>query len=206
MNTVLDRYPALSSEHFICREPRWVGVARRAAFLLSGCGLALFLTRAPSIPFVATVLLWIVSGLAAFVAMRPLLGSIRYISDRQGVYFPAQKKLGTVGSTKHQTWLFVPWPNISSISVQLMLDESGSKKGVTFRLCANEEERRRYFSGAAMLNFEAGASSGDGRSILVGYPSGFKSPYKVAAMLSRFQRRHTKLEPRKHRISSESSG
>lgn len=205
LNTVLDGYPALSSDHFICREPRWVGIALRAALLLSGCGLALFLIQAPSIPFVATVLLWIGSGLAVLVATRPLPGSIRYISDPQGVYFPARKRLGSVGSAKDPTWLFVPWPNISSITVQLMLDESGSKKGVTFRLRANDEERRRYFSAAAMLNFGAGASSGDGGSILVGYPSAFKSPYKVAAMLSRFQRRQAKLEPMKHQVSSERS-
>lgn len=142
-------------------------------------------------PIIVTLLLWIVSGLTIVFAVRSSYASIDFASDEQGVYFPSWQKFRITGSVMSQKWLFVPWSNISSIGVQLLLDEWGNTKCVTFGLCANEEEQRVFFSGTARLDFDEGSPSGNRGSILVGYPSAFRSPYKAVAILRSLQRQQT---------------
>jgi len=191
LNTVLDGYPKLDSDHFVCGVPSWVLTALLGLFLLSGCGLAYFLTQTPNISFTRTLLLWAASGLAILLVVRPMSGSISFACDPKGAYFPSRKGLKNFASTEPQKWLLVPWSNISAINVQLVPDESGVKKLVTFRLRANDDERRVFFSGSSTLNFETGVSMGNRSSLVVGYPSVFKSPYRIVATLSRFLLRET---------------
>jgi len=189
VNTVLDRYPALGDAHFICSEPGWLRIVRRGLFLLSGFGLAYFAISPSTITFLAPLLLWLLSVLAIAVAVRPLSGHIRYVSDSQGVYFPSQQRLWRIGPARPKTWLFVPWSNISKVGVQSLLDEWGYTEGVTFCLRASEEERQVYFSETAVPDLDGISPSGHSHrgSILIGYPSPFISPYKIAAILLRFQ-------------------
>jgi hypothetical protein len=191
VNTVLDDYPALAAAQFISGRPRWLDAVSRAVLLLSGGGLAYLATSISTIPSLAALLLWIVSGLAILVAVRPWSASIDYAGDAHGVYFPSRQSFGIVGRTKPPTWLFVPWSNVSNIGVQPLLDESGNAKGVTFCLRASDDERRVYFSGTAMLDLDERSPIGQRGSILVGYRSAFKSPYKIAATLRSLQRRQT---------------
>jgi len=191
LNTVLDEYRVFETAHFIYGEPRWLRLGRRGLFLLSGCGLAYFMTSAATMPFVVTLLLWIVSGLAIVVAVRTPPASIHFASDAQGVYFPSEQKLRIAGPVMAQKWLFVPWSNISSIGVQLLLDEWGNTKCVTFGLRASEDEQRVFFSRTARPGFHEGLPIGNRGSILVGYPSVFRSPYKALAILRNLQRQQT---------------
>ena len=191
MNTVLDGYPSLDSEHFVCGLPRWVLTALLGLFLLSGCGLAYFVTRTPSISFAKTLLLWAASGLAILLVVRPMRGSISFACDLKGAYFPSRIGLKDLASSMPQKWLLVPWSNVFAINVQLVPDESGVKKLVMFRLRANDDERQVFFSGASTLNLETGVSIGKRSSFVVSYPSAFKSPYKIVAILSKFLRRET---------------
>ncbi len=191
VNTVLDGYPSLDSDHFVCGVPRWVLTALRGLLLLCGCGLAYFVTQTPSISFAKTLLLWAVSGLAIILVVWPMRGSISFACDPKGAYFPSRKGLKNFASTEPQKWLLVPWSNVFAINVQLVPDESGAKKLVTFRLRANEDERQMFFSGASTLNFETGAPNGRRSTFVVGYPSAFKSPYKIVAILSKLKRRES---------------
>jgi hypothetical protein len=102
---------------------------------------------------------------------------------------PECKNPGIVGPAGPQKWLLVPWSNISSICVQQLLVESENTKGVTFCLRASDEDRRVYFARTAMLKHEHLPPVGDHASILVGFPSAFKSPYDIAALLRSFQSR-----------------
>ncbi|MBL8415244.1 MAG: hypothetical protein JNM42_12475 [Propionivibrio sp.] len=189
MNIVLEKFPVLDAAHFICAEPRWMGTVLRGLYLLAGLGMAYLATFVPAIPIAASLLLWIVSGLAILAAMRPARATIYYASDALGIYFPERKWSGISGFAGPQTWLLVPWSNISSISVQVLLDESGNTKGVTFCLRASDEDQRLYFARTAMLKHEHLPPVGDRASILVGFPSAFKSPYDIAALLRSFQSR-----------------
>jgi hypothetical protein len=189
MNTVLEKFPVLDAAHFICAEPRWVGTVWRVLYLLAGLGMAYLATSVPAIAFATTVLLWIVSGLAILAAMRPSRARIYYASDALGVYFPERKSSGIVGPTEPQTWLLVPWSNISSICVQQLLVESENTRGVTFCLRASDEDQRVYFARTAMLKHEHLPPVRDHASILVGFPGAFKSPYDIAALLRSFQSR-----------------
>lgn len=191
LNTVLDEYPALKTVHLIYGEPRWLRLGWRGLLLLSGCGLAYFTTSAATMPIVATLLLWIVSGLAIVVAVRSSSASIHFASDAQGVYFPSWQKLRITGPAMSQKWLFVPWSNISSLGVQLSLDECGNTKCVTIGLRASEEEQRVFFKGMAKLDFDEASPIGDSGSILVGFPSAFRSPYKAVTILRDLQRQQT---------------
>lgn len=185
MNTVLNEFPALGAAHFICTEPRWMTVITPALCLLSGCALAYWSMSAGTIAAAAILAPGIACAVLA-AALWPAQGSIHYASDAHGVYFPSRQSAWVVGRAKARTWLFVPWSNISRISVQPLLDESG-KKGVTFCLRASDEERRLYFSRAATLDRGEESRIGTGCSILVGYPGAFKSPYKIATILCGFK-------------------
>ena len=189
VNTVLDGYPSLDSDHFVCGVPRWVLTALLGFFLLSGCGLAYFVPQMPSISFAKTLLLWVATGLASLLVVRPMSGSISFACDLKGAYFPSRKRLKYLTSSMPQKWLLVPWSNISAINVQLLPDESGIKKLVTFWLRANDDERRVFFSGSSTLNLETEVSNGNRNSFAVGYPSTFESPYKIVAILSKLKRR-----------------
>ena len=189
MNTVLEQFPVLDSAHFICAEPRWLGTVWRGLYLLAGLGMAYLATSVPDIAFATTLLLWFVSGLAILAAMRPARARIYYASDALGVYFPESKSSGIIGPTGPQTWLLVPWSNISSISVQQLLVESENTRGVSFCLRASDEHQRVYFAQTAMLKHEHLPPVGDHASILVGFPSAFKSPYDIVALLRSFQSR-----------------
>ncbi|MFZ4539128.1 hypothetical protein [Propionivibrio sp.] len=187
-NTVLDEFPVFSSAHFICAEPRWLGTALRGLLLLSGLGIAYIATTAPNLPSTINLLLWIASGLAILGAIMLSPDSIHYASDPQGVYFPSRERSGIFGPSRPQTWLFVPWSNITSLCASLLLNESGNTKGVIFSLRASEEERRVYFTGTTMPTHDKGLLIGDRSTILVGFPSAFKSPYKIAELLHSFRR------------------
>lgn len=189
MNTVLEQFPVLDSAHFICAEPRWLGTVWRGLYLLAGLGMAYLATSVPDIAFATTLLLWFVTGLAILAAMRPARARIYYASDALGVYFPEGKRSGLIGPSGPQTWLLVPWSNISSIGVQQLPVESENTRGVTFTLLASAEDRRVYFAQTAMLKHEHLPPVGDHASILVGFPSAFKSPYDIVALLRSFQSR-----------------
>lgn len=146
-------------------------------------------TSVPAILFATTLLLLIVTGLAIFAAMRPARATICYAGDALGVYFPERKRSGIFNPAGPQTWLLVPWSNISSICVQQLLVESGNTKGVTFCLRASDEDQRVYFARTAMLKHEHLPPVGDSAYILVGFPRAFKSPYDIAALLRSFQSR-----------------
>ena len=185
LNTILNEFPALRAANFICAEPRWLSAITLGLCLLSGCALAYLGASASTLPSAVILLLGIASALL-LVALRPTRGSIHYASNDHGVYFPSRRTSWIVGRAKDQTWLFVPWSNISRISVQPLLDESG-KKSVTFCLRASDEERRLYFPLAATLDLGEESRISTGCSILVGYPSAFKSPYRIASILCGFQ-------------------
>lgn len=189
MNTVLEKFPVLDSVHFICAEPRWLGKVWRGLYLLAGLGMACLVMSVPDIAFATTLLLWVVAGLAILAAMRPARARIYYASDALGVYFPERKWSGIFGRAGPRTWLLVPWSNISSISVQQLLVESENTRGVTFTLRASAEDQRVYFSQTAMLKHAHLPPVGDHDSILVGFPSAFKSPYEIVALLRSFQSR-----------------
>jgi len=182
-NKVLDQCPALSAMHFICREPRYVGALRRGFWGALGSGLACSALLAPTIPWPLAVLLWTASGLALLAAVRQASATIHFASDAQGLYFPSRQRFARCGQTMAQTWLLVPWANVSAISVQLLLDESGRRKGVTFKLRASEEERRVYFPRTVMLGPRASLPAGNHALISVGYPGASMSPEKIVARL-----------------------
>ena len=188
-NIVLDDDPALSAAHFICREPRYVGMAWRTFWVVLGCVLAYLALSAPMIAGPLRLVFWITSGLGLVAALRQASGTIHFASDSLGVYFPSRQRLVMVRPATPQRWLFVPWSNVSSIGVQLLLDESGSSKGVTFSLCASAEERRVYFPGAATRGVEARSPAGGLALIRVGYPGASGSPDKVVVLLRGLQGR-----------------
>ena len=183
MNKVVNEFPGLDMAHFICAEPRWLSAIMLGLCGLCGCAFVYLASSASPLPSAAIVLL----GIAAALLLLTLLsahGSIHYASDARGMYFPS--RLFWISSrAKVRTWLFVPWSNISRISVQ-PLGESGTK-GVAFCLRASDEERRLYFARAATLDLGDKSPDGTGCSILVGYPSAFKSPYRIASILCGFQ-------------------
>ena len=189
MNTLVDESSVLNAAHVIGCEPRWVGRFRRGLLLLCGFALAYAGNPGPHTALAITLLLWPLAGLAILFALRPTPAAIQYACDRQGVYFPS-RKMARSKAAQPSTWLLVRWPNISSISVQLLLEESGNAKGVTFRLRASEAEQREYFSGTAMLKYSKEAHGGGHGDILVGFPSLFQSPHEVAALLFSYQRQH----------------
>ncbi|MFZ4539839.1 hypothetical protein [Propionivibrio sp.] len=195
LNTVLDEFPVLSATHFICGEPRWVGTLRRGLLLVAGFGIGYFATSAPTISLPISLLLWAVAGVAILFAIRPSPASIYYASDPKGVYFPSRQRSGFFGPARPQTWLLVPWSNITRICVQLLLNETGNTKGVTFCLRVSEEDWRVYFSGTAMLKHGEKHSVGEHQSLLVGFPGEFKSPHEIASLLRSYQCQKTESRP-----------
>jgi hypothetical protein len=187
MNKVVNEFPGLNTAHFISTESRWPIAVMLGLWVLCGCAFVYLASSASTLPSAAIVFLGIASALL-LVALLSARGSIHYASDACGVYFPS-RFFWIGGRAKVRTWLFVPWPNISRISVQ-PLGESGTK-GVAFCLRASDEERRLYFARAATLDL--GDVSGTDSSILVVYPSAFRSPYKIAAILGAF-RQHSEQD------------
>ena len=189
MNTVLDGYPVLGPEHFVYGVPAWAEAALRGFFLLSGCALAFLVTQIPGTTPATTVFLLAVSGVPIFLALRPVRASVRFACDRHGAYFPSLKGLKKRAWATPRKWLLVPWANVQAIKVQLLPDESGVKKLVTFSLRASDDERQAFFAETSASDFETRAPAGKPVSFLVAFPSAFKSPYKTVAILSRFHRR-----------------
>jgi hypothetical protein len=189
INTVIDESSVLSAAHVIGSEPRWMGWLRRGLLLLGGFALATIGMPGPHLPGATTLLLWPLAGLAILFALRRTPAAVHYACDQQGVYFPS-RQVAKSRAAQPRRWLLVRWPNISSISVQLLLEESGNAKGVTFRLRASEAEQREYFSGTAMLKVGKENNAGGHADILVGFPSLFQSPHEVAALLFSYQRQH----------------
>lgn len=187
MNTVLDGYPVLDPEHFVCGVPAWVAAALRAFFLLSGCALPFLVTGIPGATPATTAFLLAVSGVSILLALRPARPSVRFACDRHGAYFPALKDLKKRAPATPRKWLLVPWANVQAIKVQLMPDESGVKKLVTLSLRASESERQDFFAEASTSTFPTKEPTGEPGSILMAYPSTFKSPYKTVAILSRLR-------------------
>lgn len=181
-NRVLTTPPELSTAPLICSEPRWVNRLRRSLLVLSGGALAYTTLSAPTLPLLLALPLWIASALAMLVALWLSPAAIHFVSDSQGIYFPSRPSAGLRGPARPQTWLFVPWSNIAAIRVQLLLDESGSTKGVAFRVRASEQQRL-YFAGAAIPGPDQRSPGGDAAVIDVCYPCAFRSPYKIAAAL-----------------------
>ena len=189
-NTVFNELPPLSAEHFICREPPYVGLFRRGGCFLVGSGLAYSALLAPAAPWQLAALLSIASGLAILAAIRLQAAQMLFAGDSPGVYFPSRPRFSLVGRATAQRWLFVPWSNISAIKVQRLLDESGSRQGVAFSLRASEEERRLYFPES--VRQRPGVSSAPGAAISIGvaYPGGEAgSPERLAERLRGMQRR-----------------
>lgn len=180
-----NRFPALRAARFICREPRYVGALRRGFWAVLACGLA-------GSALLAATTHWAVllaSGLTALVAIRQVPGQIHFACAATGIFFPARQRVAISGQALPHSWLFVPWSKISGISVQLLLDESGRRKGVVFCVCASDEERRLYFAGAAMPSLDVRRPAGDCALIRVGYPGVLRSLYRIAALLRRLQAR-----------------
>ena len=192
-NKVLNELPALGAAHFICREPRYLGSLRRGFWVLLGGGLACSALLAPAIPWPLAVLFWIASGLALLAAIRPAPCSIHFASDAQGLFFPSRQRFATLAQARSPSWLFVPWANVSAIGVQLLLDDSGSRQGVTFSLRACEKERRVYFPGTAIPAVDARLPADDRALIGVGYPGASVSLHKIVAQLRALQGQSTSL-------------
>jgi len=194
MNAVLEHFPDLAATHFICSESPFWRRLTRGFLLLSGGGIACLAWSAQELPWLVTMLLWLASILAIVSAIRMSKELIHYASDAHGVYFPARQKVVAIAAAKPQSWLLVPWPNISRVSVQLVANDSGNTRGVAFCLRASDAEQRVYFSGTAMPDFHEG-SGGDRGSVTVMYPVAFRSPHKIVAILLGFQRRQSKKLP-----------
>lgn len=183
-NEILAELPALSDARFVCREPRYVGLLRRGLLALGAAGLAAWALAAPAIAAPLAALLLLVAGLATVAAIRARSGAIHFVGDRSGIFFAAAPG---VRRATAQRWLFVPWSNISGIGVQLLLEESGSRKGLALSLCVSAHERRLFFARSVWRDADAGAADGD--SIRIAYPGVFNSSYRLAATLRGLQNR-----------------
>lgn len=181
------RLPGLGPARFICREPRYVGALRRA-FWAAGAGALAYSALVAATPSWFVLL---ASGLAALAAIGQSPGQIHFVCAAKGVFFPARSRAAIAGQALPHRWLFIPWSNISTIGVQLLLDESGSRKGVVFSVRASDEERRVYFPGAAMPSLDARSQAGNRALIRVGYAGVSRSPQRIAALLRRLQARST---------------
>ena len=183
-NEILAELPALSDARFVCREPRYVGLLRRGLLALGAAGLACWALAVPAISAPLAALLLLVAGLAMVAAIRLRSGAIHFVGDCSGIFFAAAPG---VRSATAQRWLFVPWSNISGIGVQLLLEESGSRKGLALSLRVNAHERRLFFARSVWRDADAGAADGD--SIRLAYPAALNSSYRLAATLRGLQNR-----------------
>jgi hypothetical protein len=181
-NEILAELPALSDARFVCREPLYVGLLRRGLLALGAAGLACWALAAPAISAPLAALLLLVAGLAMIAAIRLRSGAVHFVGDCSGIFFAAAPG---VRSATAQRWLFVPWSNISGIGVQLLLEESGSRKGVVLSLRVNAHEWRLFFARSVWR--DAGAADGD--SIRLAYPAALNSSYRLAATLRGLQSR-----------------
>ena len=183
-NEILAELPALSDARFVCREPLYVGLLRRGLLVLGAAGLAAWALALPALPRPLVALLLLVAGLAMVAAIRLRSGAIHFVGDCSGIFFAAAPG---VRSATAQRWLFVPWSNISGIGVQLLLEESGSRKGLALNLRINAHERRLFFARSVWRDANAGAADGD--SIRLAYPAALNSSYRLAATLRGLQNR-----------------
>lgn len=154
--------------------------------ILSGCALAYWATSACTTVAVAVL----APGIACVVwavALLPANGSVHYVGNARGLYFPTRRRSWILGRSKTQPWLFVPWSNVLRISVAPLLDESG-RKGVSFSLRVSDEQRRLYFPRAAVLDWGDESRINTACSILVAYPSICKPLHKIVSILCALQR------------------
>ena len=191
-NTVLPDHPRLGPNHFVCREPIWATVARYALYVVfAGVVGYQAVVLYGMTPF-AIFLLVIGVGLMAVLSARLSPRSIDFIGGSEGVYFPSRTRSG-IGFgflATPKTWLFVPWSNVLRISVGPLFDEWGATRGVTYCLRVSEDERREYFSTPTLPVIDGPRSAIQRGSILVGYRSVLRSPYKILAVLLRLRKAH----------------
>ena len=182
-NRVLDAPPDPRSAYLVRNEPRCVNLLRRGLLVLAAGALAWLAISAATL----ALALGIASALALVLALRLPPPAVHFIADALGIYVPPRPTgCGTPGPAETKRWLFVPWTNISGIRVQLLLDESGSAKGVAFSVRASAEQQQLYFSAAAIAGRDQRPPGGDRASIDVGYHSALRSPFKIAATLRRW--------------------
>ena len=189
-NEILAELPALSDARFVCREPLYVGLLRRGLLALGAVGLACWALAAPAISAPLAALLLLVAGLAMVAAVRLRSGAVHFVGDCSGIFFAAAPG---VRSATAQRWLFVPWSNISGIGVQLLLEESGSRKGLALSLRVSAHERRLFFARSVWREALVGSAVDDGGSVRVAYPGVFNSSYRLAATLRDLQGRRCRV-------------
>lgn len=187
-NSHLQRDPDLGVEHFVLGQLPWSRLFWQSLAVLAGAGLVWALTQRVEASSVHLFGLLFVSALVLLIANRTPTRLIKFASDAQGLYFPSRPKSWARAPAKSQTWLFVPWSNVSAIGVQLMLDESGSRKGVTFRIRVSHDEQRDYLSRVLMPNLDRHESDTDDGTILVGFSTGLTSPHRIVVLMGQFQR------------------
>lgn len=189
MNKTLSALPAFGHDHFIYRTPSWLE-ATYLGLCLSIAGLLAYLAVAiDSIVLPLTVTLWLASGILVLIALRRRTEgvSIYFVCDHEGIYFPSSRTLSVIARTKEVTWLHVPWPNISDIRIQLLLDETGNTKGIVFSVVATESEAREFLARHTMLKDPGAQKSGPAKSFLVGFSNFFHRHDEVMSILRRFQ-------------------
>jgi hypothetical protein len=192
VNQIFSKMPSLVGEHYIDRIPVWIAMLLRMAF---GIG-AIVLATMFYLDWSNTSLGWrafacVLVPAFTFAALhKEVWGSIRFIADDRGIFFPCNDlPLITVLGQKHkESWLLVPWSNISNLRLAKYLDNDNDLRTcVALDLKVSKEERASFFQRVGAPTDSPNHSE---NLLSIAYGGTPPSPERVFKLLKELELRH----------------
>lgn len=187
-NRILQPPPPLSPTYLVYGLPKAAAWLIRMLFAAVAAGLMYLtvrgITHHGSVYMIAFV--GILAGVFCLVVLHPRSGrAVTYfLGDRHGMYFPASASHTLFSAPQADSWLHVPWQNISRIQSVKFNDT----EYVAFSVAATADEESKYFGTAAQAKRLLGKNTDPEGRLIVAYANAFAASAKVVAALQEFKR------------------